>query len=84
MAVAAAGGGSGEANQHPCRLAHLLLLPVLLLPVQASVAELKQLLVRPTGLPVERQRVIYGWVRTDTTPDSQRPFPRRLLPAGHL
>jgi hypothetical protein len=62
----------------------LLLLPVLLLPVQASVAELKQLLVRPTGLPVERQRVIYGWVRTDTTPDSQRPFPRRLLPAGHL
>ena len=28
--------------------------------VQASVAELKQLLVRPTGLPVERQRVIYG------------------------
>ena len=29
---------------------------------QAIVSELKRLLVRPTGLPVDRQRVIYGWV----------------------
>ncbi len=28
--------------------------------LQASVADLKRQLVRPTGLPVERQRVIYG------------------------
>ena len=42
-------------------LTHLPVLPPGAAP-QATVRDLKQRLVRPTGLPVQRQRVIYRWV----------------------
>ena len=61
-APAAACPPSAAARSPLIRSSHPLLSPPLLpgLVLQATVGDLKRLLVRRTGLPEERQRLIYG------------------------